>query len=66
EMEDVILKRGYDASKATIKLLIERGANLKPPPDKHQEEYGIEYFNLKNEYKKYCRDDLVELLKEYE
>ncbi|MBD5159829.1 MAG: ankyrin repeat domain-containing protein [Ruminococcus sp.] len=66
EMEDIILERGYDASKATIKLLIERGANLKPPPDKHQEEYGIEYFNLKNEYKKYCRDDLVELLKEYE
>lgn len=66
EMEDDILKRGYDASKATVKLLIERGANLKPPPDKEQEEYGLEYFNLKNAYKRYCRDDLVELLKEYE
>lgn len=66
EMEDVILKRGYDASKATIKLLIERGANLKPPPDKNQEEYGIEYFILETPYNRYCRDDLVELLKEYE
>ncbi|MCM1506609.1 MAG: hypothetical protein NC177_05675, partial [Ruminococcus flavefaciens] len=66
EMEDSILKNSKYASKATIELLIDRGANLKPPPDKLQEEYGLEYFNLKNEYKRYCRDDLVELLEEYE
>lgn len=66
EMEYDILKNSYYASKATVKLLMERGANLKPTADEDKKEYGIEYCNLKNLYERYCRDDLVELLEEYE
>ncbi|MDE6834849.1 MAG: hypothetical protein K2J39_11485 [Ruminococcus sp.] len=70
EMEDNILPKCNLASRATTKLLIERGANLNPEFVKH-DQYGSydgdpENFNLKRFYEKYCRDDLVELLKEYE
>lgn len=66
EMEYDILKNSYYASKATVKLLMEIGANLKPTADEDKKEYGIEYCNLKNLYERYCHDDLVELLEEYE
>lgn len=70
EMEDNILPKCNLASRATTKLLIERGANLNPEFVKH-DQYGSydgdpENFNLKRFYEKYCRDDLVELLEEYE
>lgn len=71
EMEENILIEGRLASKATVKLLIDRGANLKPVID---DDYIFQYgysgnpknFDLKDLYNKYCRDDLVELLEEYE
>ncbi|MDE7137173.1 MAG: hypothetical protein K2O29_01755 [Ruminococcus sp.] len=69
EMEDNIMLKCNLASKATTKLLIERGANLNPTFVKDEEQYGSydgENFNLKRFYEKYCRDDLVELLEEYE
>ncbi len=69
EMEDTIMNKCNLASKATTKLLIERGANLNPTFVKDEEQYGSydgENFDLKRFYSKYCRDDLVELLEEYE
>lgn len=68
EMEDNILPKCNLASRATTKLLIERGANLNPEFVKHDQygSYDGENFDLKRFYSKYCRDDLVELLKEYE
>lgn len=69
EMEDNIMPKCNLASRATTKLLIDRGANLNPEFVKDGEQYGSydgENFDLKRFYSKYCRDDLVELLKEYE
>ncbi|MDE6092318.1 MAG: hypothetical protein K2G14_04405 [Ruminococcus sp.] len=68
EMEDNIMPKCNRASKATTKLLIERGANLNPEFVKHDQygSYDGENFDLKRFYSKYCRDDLVELLEEYE
>ncbi|MCM1509002.1 MAG: hypothetical protein NC177_17980, partial [Ruminococcus flavefaciens] len=69
EMEDTIMNKCIFASKATTKLLIERGANLNPEFVKDYYQWGSydgENFTLKRFYEKYCRDDLVELLKEYE
>ncbi len=70
EMEENILTECHLASKATVKLLIDRGANLKPTFDEYDiYQYGHtgnpDNFDLKAFYEKYCRDDLVELLEEY-
>ncbi|MDE6101965.1 MAG: hypothetical protein K2F73_03200, partial [Ruminococcus sp.] len=60
EMEDNIMPKCNLASRATTKLLIERGANLNPTFVKDGEQYGSydgdpENFNLKRFYEKYCR-----------